>query len=521
MEGSHSSNTERLEYLYLNLVGQVIQVRLVDNSSVEGIFVACTDVDADTEAGIMLCCTRYLVSGRHTALSPSCTEFTDDIVIPYHKILMMEVQNAKIRTETPGRADTGRSEFSAAKFDWADDGVSELLESEPHQTGTWNQFEANEKSFGVKTTYKEELYTTRLDHSKITEEQRAEADRLAREIEGSSTRGVAHRIDREECLRDDEGLDEGALYSDVQRPQEKKPTYVPPSATGRKPVTEVQPPPAAAGPPAPAGAGVMDESAMHHKRMSEEQHHPSLDANQTPAGFNPAAAPYTPMKPGAVLPVVNFLEALAEAISGNEMCYECDSHWPGMCNIYYDQDDSSYSQQNYEAAAMPSSHGMGMQMYVNSQPGMPNAHRGFQGPVGRAHHGQSMPMHHMQGQGFHHDIPHHQPFHGMGNYQPPQHHEPPVQDYVPHKGQQGGMGRPAMRQGKGGGASRVEPQQPVSANIASPPPLPTVDSAPGEVKHASKLQRGRGVAAIQKNDADGDTGGAVPQSAGPKKRGGK
>jgi PAB1-binding protein PBP1 len=54
--------------------------------------------------------------------------------------------------------------------------------------GAWNQFEANERLFGIKTDYDENIYTTTIDKSKPDISKRyAEADRKAREIEGSAT----------------------------------------------------------------------------------------------------------------------------------------------------------------------------------------------------------------------------------------------------------------------------------------------------------------------------------------------
>jgi PAB1-binding protein PBP1 len=47
----------------------------------------------------------------------------------------------------------------------------------------WDQFEENEKLTGIKSTYKEELYTTKLDRQAPDYKKRAkEADRLAAEI---------------------------------------------------------------------------------------------------------------------------------------------------------------------------------------------------------------------------------------------------------------------------------------------------------------------------------------------------
>lgn len=51
----------------------------------------------------------------------------------------------------------------------------------------WNQFEANEALFGVKSTFDEELYTTKLDKGPQMRELEREAKRIAREIESQET----------------------------------------------------------------------------------------------------------------------------------------------------------------------------------------------------------------------------------------------------------------------------------------------------------------------------------------------
>lgn len=51
----------------------------------------------------------------------------------------------------------------------------------------WNQFEVNETLFGVKSTFDEELYTTKLERGPKMRDLEREAMRLAREIEGEET----------------------------------------------------------------------------------------------------------------------------------------------------------------------------------------------------------------------------------------------------------------------------------------------------------------------------------------------
>jgi PAB1-binding protein PBP1 len=54
--------------------------------------------------------------------------------------------------------------------------------------GAWDQFAENERRFGMKTDYDENIYTTTIDRNHPQYKQRlAEADRKAREIERSAT----------------------------------------------------------------------------------------------------------------------------------------------------------------------------------------------------------------------------------------------------------------------------------------------------------------------------------------------
>ena len=53
--------------------------------------------------------------------------------------------------------------------------------------GTWDQFATNEKLFGVKTSFDEEVYTTKLDRSVPDfKERERKAQQIANEIMGVS-----------------------------------------------------------------------------------------------------------------------------------------------------------------------------------------------------------------------------------------------------------------------------------------------------------------------------------------------
>ncbi|WBW71737.1 ataxin-2-like protein [Schizosaccharomyces osmophilus] len=83
--------------------------------------------------------------------------------------------------------------------------------------GEWDQFAANEELFGVQSQFDEEQYTSTINRSHPKYKERAqEADRIAKEIESSTTDNV-HLAEERGRKTDDSGLDEEDLYSGVQR----------------------------------------------------------------------------------------------------------------------------------------------------------------------------------------------------------------------------------------------------------------------------------------------------------------
>ena len=79
--------------------------------------------------------------------------------------------------------------------------------------GDWDQFSANEKKFNVKASFDENLYTTKLDLSSIDASQRAEAERIAKEIESTSSTNMHVAEERNQAIATD--YDEEDLYSGV------------------------------------------------------------------------------------------------------------------------------------------------------------------------------------------------------------------------------------------------------------------------------------------------------------------
>ncbi|SMN21165.1 similar to Saccharomyces cerevisiae YGR178C PBP1 Component of glucose deprivation induced stress granules, involved in P-body-dependent granule assembly [Maudiozyma saulgeensis] len=105
---------------------------------------------------------------------------------------------------------------------WTPD-EGDFMASEKSQTleeasTSWDQFSVNEKKFGIKSTYDEHFYTTRINKNDPNYQQRLkEAQRLADEIERQGTSGNIHIAEDRGIIVDDSGMDEEDLYSGVDR----------------------------------------------------------------------------------------------------------------------------------------------------------------------------------------------------------------------------------------------------------------------------------------------------------------
>ncbi|RVD81224.1 uncharacterized protein DFL_009098 [Arthrobotrys flagrans] len=146
----------------------------------------------------------------------------------------------------------------------ADDGSAGLgLEETNDARGPekkWDQFETNERLFGVKSDFDENLYTTSIDKSHPSYQQReALAAQLAREIETSGNGGAisAHQAEERGLKVDDSGFDEEDKYSGVQRAPPPTATAAPGTQKYMPPALRAQ---ASAPPAAPSAAPVAKEA---------------------------------------------------------------------------------------------------------------------------------------------------------------------------------------------------------------------------------------------------------------------
>ena len=130
--------------------------------------------------------------------------------------------------EVSGRNKLGVERELQAASAWLGDAAGgDLGDTAKDPAGAWDQFAANEQRTGKRSTYSEELYTTKLSDKQFTKEQLDKAERMAREIERKESSNLHVAEERgQRPLADD--MDEEERYSTVLRTDDARVTVHPP-----------------------------------------------------------------------------------------------------------------------------------------------------------------------------------------------------------------------------------------------------------------------------------------------------
>ncbi|KAJ8560122.1 hypothetical protein K7X08_004180 [Anisodus acutangulus] len=233
-----SPSRDRLTYLSTCLVGHQVEVQVMDGSVFSGILHA---TNADKDFGIILKM-AHLIKDSSEGMKNTFETFSkppsQTLIIPGKEFVQVTAKGV------PTTLDGFRTEFMLEQQlelltdscisqsrhieverqleRWVpDDDAPECPELDNIFDGHWNrgwdQFEANETLFGVKSTFDEDLYTTKLERGPQMSELEKEALRIAREIEGEDTRDLHLAEERGIQLHENLEVDEETRFSAVVR----------------------------------------------------------------------------------------------------------------------------------------------------------------------------------------------------------------------------------------------------------------------------------------------------------------
>ncbi|XP_044496279.1 polyadenylate-binding protein-interacting protein 3-like isoform X2 [Mangifera indica] len=235
--GCESPSHDRLLYVATSLIGLPVDVQMKNGSIFSGIFHATTD---EKEFGVILKIARMTKDGnpRGQKVETVSKAPSSIFVIPASELVQVIAKEVAV-TRDGFSNELQREKQHDIMIDsfisqsrhvdlerelepWIpDEDDPQLPELENIFDGprnrSWNQFAINEELFGVKTTFDEELYTTKLLRGPQTRELEREATRIAREIEREDTQDLHLAEERGMNLHENFDIDEETRFSSVYR----------------------------------------------------------------------------------------------------------------------------------------------------------------------------------------------------------------------------------------------------------------------------------------------------------------
>ncbi|WOL14204.1 polyadenylate-binding protein-interacting protein 4-like [Canna indica] len=231
-----SPSRDRLIYVLSCLVGRHVEVHVKNGSIISGIFHA-TNADRDFEIVLEMAQVVKDGSVREQKSAHDIVTMPQLMIIPARELVQVLAKDFSLDDElTSGHTSEKKKDLMIDSVishshhadierelsPWIpdeDDPQCPELENTFNRTldRNWDQFETNETLFGVKSTFNEEIYTTKLEKGPQMKDIERVASRIAREIEGEDTRDFHQAEERGFYFDGDTGLDEETRYSAVCR----------------------------------------------------------------------------------------------------------------------------------------------------------------------------------------------------------------------------------------------------------------------------------------------------------------
>lgn len=241
---------DRLDYLLANSIGSEVVATVASAVKYSGLLVAC-NLESSNGVDIVLKYPKIvdggfadnvdelaeqlnetlLINGSDVAELELNVDFTLDEKWEQAKKLEVEEQQRKgkeaqedknsFKTDSDisrGKGELKERELQKWTPDVGDEEPSVQNKTLEESSGSWDQFTVNEEKFGVRSTFDEHLYTTKINKNDPNYEKRLkEAERIAKEIESQGSSGNIHLAEDRGIIVDDSGMDEEDLYSGVDR----------------------------------------------------------------------------------------------------------------------------------------------------------------------------------------------------------------------------------------------------------------------------------------------------------------
>ena len=220
---------QRYYSLIMNSLGEKIRINLISGDTIEGLLYTIDSIN--NEYLIINNPRRFSRTGIPLFLKESLLKiyFKEILSINYeiNNLILDNKKNNEFFSDSQisKKHYKSKKEEKLVKFELKEEDKDKYLNQklEDENDENWDQFELNKKMYNVVSTYDENLYTTKLDKNKISEEDKKYADKMYKEIMSSSKneKNVHILEDRRIIKQKDEEFNEEDKYSSVIRNKNK------------------------------------------------------------------------------------------------------------------------------------------------------------------------------------------------------------------------------------------------------------------------------------------------------------
>ena len=216
---------QRYYSLILNSLGEKIRINLISGETIEGLLYTIDPIN--NEYLLINNPRRFSRTGVPLFLKESTLKIYFKEILSFNYEINNNISDNKNKKDifkldsdisNINNIYSSKAEEKLVKYEVKEEDKNIYMNKklEDDEDENWDQFELNKKMYNVVSTYDENLYTTKLDKNKITEEDKKYADKMYKEIMSSSNNeNDIHILEDRGIIQQNDDFDEEDKYSSV------------------------------------------------------------------------------------------------------------------------------------------------------------------------------------------------------------------------------------------------------------------------------------------------------------------
>ena len=222
---------QRYYSLILNSLGEKIRINLISGETIEGLLYTIDPIN--NEYLLINNPRRFSRTGVPLFLKESILKIYFKEILSFNYEINNNISDNKNKKDifkldsdisNINNIYSSKAEEKLVKYEVKEEDKNIYMNKklEDDEDENWDQFELNKKMYNVVSTYDENLYTTKLDKNKITEEDKKYADKMYKEIMSSSNNeNDIHILEDRGIIQQNDDFDEEDKYSSVTKNNNK------------------------------------------------------------------------------------------------------------------------------------------------------------------------------------------------------------------------------------------------------------------------------------------------------------